>query len=85
MTVFQPSKPPTPPMMPNPPPQMPAASNVIVVDTGKLKDLNTVPNKGNSCYHKYKFGSSMCWGKIIISAMFKFLIYPGIYHNYTNS
>ncbi|XP_054264698.1 protein FAM193A-like isoform X2 [Macrosteles quadrilineatus] len=41
----QPSKPPTPPVMPNPPPQMPAASNVIVVDTGKLKDLNTVPNK----------------------------------------
>lgn len=35
-----------PPPVPAPQPPMPATSNVIVVDTGKLKDLSNTQNKG---------------------------------------
>lgn len=37
-----------PPPVPAPQPPMPAASNVIVVDTGKLKDLSNTQNKDQS-------------------------------------
>lgn len=48
MGVFQPIKPNPPPSMPAPPPQMQSSSNVIVVDTGRLKDLTSVPIDGMS-------------------------------------
>lgn len=46
MDGFQPMKPNPPPTMPAPPPQMQTSSNVIVVDTGRLKELTSGPIDG---------------------------------------
>uniref|UniRef100_A0A1B6DDP5 FAM193 C-terminal domain-containing protein n=1 Tax=Clastoptera arizonana TaxID=38151 RepID=A0A1B6DDP5_9HEMI len=41
-------KPSAPPPAPTPPPSVPASSNVIVVNTGRLKDLNNISDRGQS-------------------------------------